>query len=119
MANAKSREPGAVLLEFIGKYRLNPSRLAAAVKLSQSTIRQITLSKMKITVPVALRLARFFGNPVEFWTKLQMDYDLERAGKDKKLASILKSIEKVQKPGKDAVAGKARKPGTGSKRKTR
>ena len=102
MAKITVKEPGVVLRSFIDEYQLNPSRLAVAVKLSQSTIRQITLSKMKISVPVALRFAKFFGNPVEFWTKLQMDYDLEQADKDKKLAAIVKSIDKVKKP----LAGK-------------
>jgi len=98
MAKNDAKEPGVVLRMFIDRYKLNPSRLAASVKLSQSTIRQITLSKMKISVPVALRLAKFFGNSVEFWTTLQMEYDLQEAVKDKRLASINKSIGKVQKP---------------------
>ena len=111
MAKITVKEPGVVLRSFIDEYQLNPSRLAVAVKLSQSTIRQITLSKMKISVPVALRFAKFFGNPVEFWTKLQMDYDLEQADKDKKLAAIVKSIDKVKKPvaGKPVAAKKSTK----------
>jgi plasmid maintenance system antidote protein VapI len=66
MSKTIVKEPGAVLCSFIEKYQLNPSRLGVAVKLSQSTVRQITLNKMKISVPVALRLAKFFGNPVDF-----------------------------------------------------
>ncbi|MDR0473150.1 MAG: HigA family addiction module antidote protein [Treponema sp.] len=122
MAKTIAKEPGIVLRSFIEKYHLNPSQLAAAVKLSQSTIRQITLSKMKISVPVALRFAKFFGNPVEFWTKLQMDYDLEQAAKDKSLAATVKKIEKVKKqlPSKKegAAAKKGGKAKTGAKKRT-
>jgi addiction module HigA family antidote len=104
---AKSSQiPGVVLLKFLDDYQLNPTKLAAALKLSQSAVRQITINKTRISVPVALRLAKFFGNSCEFWLDLQKDYDLFVAEKDSKLNAALKGIQKVKKP----AAGKAVKP---------
>jgi addiction module HigA family antidote len=93
-----AKDPGSVLKSFLEAYQLNPSRLAAAVKLSQSTVRQITLNKMKISIPVALRFAKFFGNPVKFWIDTQLQYDLTQAAKDSKLSTALKAIQKAKKP---------------------
>jgi addiction module HigA family antidote len=98
MAKSVTKDPGSVLKSFLAEYQLNPSRLGIAVKLSQSTVRQITLNKMKISVPVALRLAKFFGNPVEFWIDLQIKYELSEADKNAKLNAVLKEIQKAKKP---------------------
>ena len=98
MAKATSKAPGDVLLSFIEEYGINPTRLGAAVNLSQSTVRQITLNKMKISVPVALRLAKYFGNSIEFWTNLQLNYELAMAANDKELSEVLKGIQKIKKP---------------------
>ncbi|MDR0718723.1 MAG: HigA family addiction module antidote protein [Treponema sp.] len=105
MGKTTAKDPGSVLLSFIRDFGINPSRLGAAVKLSQSTIRQITLNKMKISVPVALRLAKCFGNSAEFWIETQLNYELENASKDPELKAELKEIQKIKKP--DGVSKKA------------
>jgi addiction module HigA family antidote len=98
MLKKAAKDPGSVLKSFIEEYQLNPSKLGSAVKLSQSTVRQITLNKMKISVPIALRLAQFFGNPVNFWIDLQIKYELSEAAKDEKLNAALKEIQAAKKP---------------------
>ena len=98
MAKSIIKDPGIVLKSFLSEYQLNPSRLAMAVELSQSTIRQITLNKMKISIPIALRFAKFFGNPAEFWLDLQKEYSLAEAAKDPELNGILKNIQRAAKP---------------------
>ena len=98
MAKSVVTDPGSVLKSFLAEYQLNPSRLGTAVKLSQSTVRQITLNKIKISVPIALRLAKFFGNPVEFWIDLQIKYELSEAAKDATLNGALKDIQRAKKP---------------------
>jgi addiction module HigA family antidote len=112
MPKVTSKDPGSVLKSFLEAYQLNPSKLAAAVKLSQSTIRQITLNKMKISIPVALRFAKFFGNSVGFWTDIQLQYDLANSAKDAKLSAALKGIQKVKKPAPE------KKPAAKAKSKT-
>jgi addiction module HigA family antidote len=104
MPKATAKDPGSVLKSFLEEYQLNPSKLAAAVKLSQSTIRQITLNKMKISIPIALRFAKCFGNPVEFWIDTQVQYDVAESTKDAKLSAILKDIQKLKKEAPSAKA---------------
>ncbi|MDR1419310.1 MAG: HigA family addiction module antidote protein [Treponema sp.] len=125
---ASSQVPGTVLKDFLDEYQLNPTQLAAALKLSQSAVRQITINKTRISVPVALRLSKFFGNSCDFWLDLQKNYDLAAAAKDSKLNAALKSIQKVKKPtakkeekaaaGKKAKASPAKAPAAKAPAKT-
>jgi addiction module HigA family antidote len=115
--------PGLVLKEsFLDAYQLSPAKLAEDVQLSQSAIRQILTNKTKISLNVALRLAKYFGNDVRYWIDLQNNYDLAEAEKDEKLSAALKSISKAQKPSPKAIAAKkaadAKKPaGAGAGRR--
>ncbi|AEF81636.1 HigA family addiction module antitoxin [Leadbettera azotonutricia] len=104
MPKITAKDPGTVLKAFLEEYQLNPSKVGVAVKLSQSTIRQITLNKIKISIPIALRFAKLFGNGADFWIDLQAKYELAENAKDSKLQSILKSIEKAKKPAPGAKA---------------
>jgi addiction module HigA family antidote len=81
MAKSKAQTPGAVLQSFMDDYQLNTGKLAEAVKLSLSAIRQVVIGKSKISVSVALRLAKYFGNTPQYWIDLQNQYDLSEAAK--------------------------------------
>jgi addiction module HigA family antidote len=99
--------PGVVLKEsFLDVYQLTPAKLAEDLQLSQSAIRQILTNKTKISLNVALRLAKYFGNDVQYWIDLQNGYDLAEYGKDEEMIAVLKSIPKVQKPSAKAAAAK-------------
>jgi addiction module HigA family antidote len=91
------RSPGAVLQSLLDQYQLNPNRLGKEIKLSQSAVRQIVIGKARISAPVALRLAKYFGKKAEYWLELQIKYDLSAASKDKKLSAILKNVGDVKK----------------------
>ena len=114
MAKVAAKDPGTVVKSFLDEYQLNPSKLGKEVELSQSTIRQITLNKIKISIPIALRFAKYFGNSVEYWLDLQTKYSLAEAEGDKELNDVLKRINKVSKPSPaEKPAGKApQKPDT-------
>ena len=58
--------------------------------MSQSSISQLVLKKRNITARTALRLAKYFGNPAEFWLVLQNDYDLEESK-----AALRKELESI------------------------
>jgi addiction module HigA family antidote len=98
MPKAETKTPGSVLQSLLDEYQLNPGKLGEAVKLSQSAIRQVVIGKTRITTPVALRLAKFFGSTPEYWIDLQNKYDLAEAAKDSNLTAVLKSISKGKKP---------------------
>ena len=101
-----NQTPASVLESLIKKYQLNPFLLSKAISLNYSTVHQILKGKAKITVPTALRFAKFFGQPTTFWLDLQRGEDLNEAAKDKKLSSILKGISKVKKPSAKASAAR-------------
>jgi addiction module HigA family antidote len=80
------------------EYQLNPSSLAAALKLSQSGARQVVVGKTAITVPTSIKLAKLFGNEPAFWLDLQREADLAAAKEDEDLQASLKEIQKIKKP---------------------
>ncbi|MCL2008526.1 MAG: HigA family addiction module antitoxin [Treponema sp.] len=113
-----NKTPAAVLNALMGEYQLNPFSLSKAISLSNSAILQILKGKGKITVPTALRLAKFFGQTAAFWLDLQREVDLEEAEKSKELANVLKGISKVVKPkDKPKAAPKAKAAPKGAKAK--
>ena len=93
-----NQTPSSVLLTLMEEYQLNPFSLSKEIKLSPSAVRQIVTGKSKLSVPTALRLAKFFGQTPAFWLDLQRETDLNEAAKDKDLASVLAAIAKVKKP---------------------
>jgi addiction module HigA family antidote len=116
----KVQSPGAVLKSLLDKYQLNPTALARDIKLSQSAVRQITIEKAKISVPIALRLAKYFGTTAKYWLDIQTAYDLAEAEKDTKLSDILKATGKAKIPAPAAktpasAAKKSAKPGKAAK----
>ncbi|HYW91956.1 MAG TPA: HigA family addiction module antitoxin [Gammaproteobacteria bacterium] len=49
-------------------------------------VNEICLGKRAISADTAVRLADYVGNSARFWLGLQMDYDLEEAGKKRHAA---------------------------------
>jgi addiction module HigA family antidote len=75
--------PGEVLLEeFLKPMRISQNELALVLRVPACRINEIVLSKRRITVDTALRLAHYFGNSAQFWLGLQMDYDLDIANQE-------------------------------------
>ena len=103
MAKKTLQSPGAFLTQLLEKHNLNPFKLSKDIHLSQSAVRLIALGETRISVPVALRLAKYFNTNPEFWLSMQMRWDLAEASKDKALGNIIKSISKYTK---DPAAGK-------------
>jgi len=114
-----SQTPAAVLQSLLNEYQLNPLSLSKAIHLSPSGVRQLVTGKSKISVPNALRLAQFFGQPPSFWLDLQREADLNETSKDAKLQDILKAISKAKKPAapKPGAAKNVKKQTLSDKRK--
>jgi len=77
---------------------MNPTSLSKQIKLSQATVRLLTLDKTRISVSAAMRLAKFFGMKPEYWLNLQSQYDLVRANSNARLKKIVSSIPTAKKP---------------------
>jgi len=107
------QSPGEFLSNMLEKHKLSILRLSKDISLSQSATRLIVMGKTRISVPVALKLARYFNTNPEYWLKMQMAWDLAEAAQDKKLMDLVKKISKFEK---DPDAGKktaAKKPAAG------
>ena len=113
------KTPSSVLASLMEKYGLNPYILAKDIGLSYSAVRMLALGNIKISVPTALRLAKFFGNTTVFWLSLQQEADLAEAGKDQNLQAALKGIKRaVKKAPKPKAANKQRRKTTLSDKRT-
>jgi addiction module HigA family antidote len=59
-------------------------------------LNDIVLGRRRVTTDTALRLARYFGTTAEFWIRLQVRYDLERAESSRQ--KIEREIEPLSAP---------------------
>jgi addiction module HigA family antidote len=108
---AKEQSPGAVFKSYVDQYSLTAAKVAEDIKLSQSSIRLLIGGKLKISVPIALRLSKYFGTRPEYWINLQNAYELAETVKNPKLAAILKAVPRAKKfEGKKTGAKKAKAP---------
>ncbi len=72
--------PGEMLLEeFLNPMGITQRDLADAIHVPYQRINEIVNGRRGITPGTALRLAKFFGNSVEFWMNLQLRCDLYEA----------------------------------------
>jgi addiction module HigA family antidote len=72
--------PGEILREeFLIPMDLSQYRLAQSIRVHPRRVNEIVHEKRSISADTALRLAKFFGTSVEFWTNLQARYDTEVA----------------------------------------
>ena len=70
--------PGTILQEeFLEPLKISAYRLSKEIKVQQTAVSQIIKGKRRITVEMALRLSRYFGNSAQFWLNLQNHYDFE------------------------------------------
>ena len=84
--------PGEILLEeFLIPMQISQNKLANAIGVPPRRINEIVLGKRTITADTALRLAKAFGNSVQFWMGLQDEYEVREA----RLA-IAEQLEKVE-----------------------
>ncbi len=72
--------PGEILQEeFLKPMGISQYRLAQDIAVPAMRINKIVHGKRGISADTALRLARYFSMSVEFWTGIQMHYEIEKA----------------------------------------
>ena len=62
--------------EFLEPLDVTPYRLAKEINVSTSSILDIVHNKRKISVEMAIRFSKYFGNSSKFWVNLQNELDL-------------------------------------------
>jgi addiction module HigA family antidote len=91
------KTPGTELKALLKKHGLNCNRLAKAINMSNAMVRLLVLDKSPVSIAAAFRLAKFFKTQTKYWLDLQMEYDLAKAAKNKKLAKELGNITDISK----------------------
>ena len=72
--------PGEILFEeFLKPIGITQYRLAKDIGVPSMRINKIIRGERGISADTALRLARYFGMSVEFWTGIQIHYEVEIA----------------------------------------
>jgi len=72
--------PGEILLEeFLKPMNISQNKLANAIGVPPRRINEIVLGSRTLTADTALRLAKVFGNSVQFWMGLQDEYEIREA----------------------------------------
>ena len=110
--------PSSVLSSLMDEYRLNPFSLSKEISLSYAAVRLIAKGESKVTVPTALRLAKFFGQTPDYWLDLQRSAELSEAKKNQNLMAIINGISKAKNPNAEAKGKPAKKTTLSDKRKT-
>ena len=90
--------PGEILFEeFLKPLGISQYRLAKDISVPAMRISKICNQQCGISADTALRLARYFGNSVEFWTGIQTHYDTERTRMElgDRLEQEVKVLERV------------------------
>jgi len=95
--------PGTILYEeFMEPLGITAYKLSKEIKVQQTAVSQIIKGSRRITVDMALRLSRYFGNSAQFWLNLQNYYDLE-SEMEKKEYLLREIIPHCQVAEKEAV----------------
>ena len=80
MRDYQPAHPGKILLEeFLIPMDISQTRLAKDIGVPTMRINKIVRGERGISADTALRLARYFGMSVEFWTGIQTHYEVEMA----------------------------------------
>ncbi len=76
----KPIHPGEILQEeFLKPMGISQYRLASDIGVPSIRISKIVRGERGLSADTALRLARYFGMSVEFWTGIQTHYEIEKA----------------------------------------
>ena len=90
--------PGTILYEeFMEPLGITAYKLSKELKVQQTAIGQIVKGCRRISVDMALRLSKFFGNSAQFWLNLQNYYDIELETEKKK--ALIGEIVPLRKTG--------------------
>ena len=76
--------------EFLDPLGITPYRLSKELNVSTSSILDLVHNKRKVSVEMALRLSKFFGNSHKFWINLQTELDVRETRQ-----KLAKEIEKI------------------------
>jgi addiction module HigA family antidote len=118
VGKSSGKTPGAVLEKYIKDYNLSTKNVVLELGQNSTTFKKLLDGSKRITVELALLLAKKFDTTAEFWIDLQTKASLAEAKSDPKFQQRLKGVTKAEKKPKPAAktaktvkpAAKAAKP---------
>jgi addiction module HigA family antidote len=112
---SSGKTPGSVLEKYIKDFNLSVSGLALDLGQNATTFKKILDGSKRITIEMALLLAKKFSTTADFWIDLQKKAALAEAKADVKLQKRIKELKKAVKEPKVSVVAKTasapKKPG--------
>jgi len=107
----KTQSAAEVLLKYIDDYQTNPFALSKSLNVAYQTVTHIIQGKSRITTPMALRLAKHFGNTAKFWLDTQSSSEIDKLSTDKKFTAEINKIPKAEKSKGGSKTGKKKSAG--------
>lgn len=87
--NRRPTRPGEILLEnFLKPAGITQKEFAETIGISYNILVNFILGRKKLTIDLALRLHKAFGNSINFWMNFQNDVDLYNLIKEKGIIRI-------------------------------
>ncbi len=77
---------------------LSVTAAAKALGVSRQMVHEILAGRKPVSAVMCLKIARLFGSTPEFWMRLQADFDLKQAARDKKVMERVRRIVPLLKP---------------------
>ncbi|MDR2842665.1 MAG: HigA family addiction module antidote protein [Spirochaetaceae bacterium] len=103
------KSPGSVLRKYIDDFGLSVSSVSLQLKQNSTSFKKILDGKKRITVELALKLAKLFGTSSDFWIDVQKKSALAEAKEDSKLQKELRDLKKAEKNPNGVTRGRAKK----------
>jgi antitoxin HigA-1 len=111
--------PGALLFEeFVEPAGLTHTELARQLGVSRTLVSHVLAGRRRLSPDLALRLARLFGVPAEFWLTLQLEWELAEARRSPRARQI-ERIRPLEHGRERGPAGEGERDATGTERPPR
>ena len=81
----KPAHPGEIVQEYMEGLGLTVSALAAHLKLTRANLSRIIHGKTGVSAEMALRLSEAFGTSPQVWVRMQANYDLAKAMRERRV----------------------------------
>ena len=89
--------PGEIIREdILPDVGLSVTATAKALGVSRQMVHDILAGRKPLSAVMCLKLSRLFGSTPQFWMRLQAEYDLKIAAKNKKVMQRVARITPVK-----------------------
>jgi antitoxin HigA-1 len=91
--------PGEIIREdVLPETGLSVAAAAKALGVSRQMLHGILAGRKPLSAVMCLKVSRLFGSTPEFWMRLQAEYDLKMAARNKKIMERVSRIVPVRLP---------------------